>query len=316
MAQSRAKALADWAGLSGDRLTEFVRKVELAVEPAKEGLVADALNALATLERDQLPEARARHDVSRAAAESRVTIAKELGASTSEVETALHADVGLLPERWPETVDAIDQAVERLGEVLRERTAQVLGSLRLSLDSLPEYGTDPTDARVAVDAAISRLPFVTAAEIPALLAEARRAAEEPIVAVVAALLDEVRPRISEARRLGRDPSEVFAAMNRAREALRLKIYSEALAASQEAAERVTALTEDLDAARDEMLALEGMVERFHKSGFTPEGLESALSRARGHLERSEVEPAGRSQRDRRTARTRGAEDVPRPVDRP
>jgi hypothetical protein len=291
VAQSRAKALADWAGLSGDRLTEFVRKVELAVEPAKEGLVADALNALATLERDQLPEARARHDVSRAAAESRVTIAKELGASTSEVETALHADVGLLPERWPETVDAIDQAVERLGEVLRERTAQVLGSLRLSLDSLPEYGTDPTDARVAVDAAISRLPFVTAAEIPALLAEARRAAEEPIVAVVAALLDEVRPRISEARRLGRDPSEVFAAMNRAREALRLKIYSEALAASQEAAERVTALTEDLDAARDEMLALEGMVERFHKSGFTPEGLESALSRARGHLERSEVEPA-------------------------
>jgi hypothetical protein len=291
VAQARAKALAEWAGLTGARLTEFVQQVDRAIEPAKEGLVGDALTALAALERDQLPEASAKHETSRAAAESRVAIAKEHGAPTGDVEAALRTDVGVAPERWPETVPAIDQAVERLGEVLRERTAQVLGSLRLSLDSLPEYGTDPTDARVAVDAAISRLPFVPAAEIPALLAEARRAAEEPIVAVVAALLDEVRPRISEARRLGRDPSEVFAAMNRAREALRLKIYSEALAASQEAAERVTAITEDLDAARDELTALEGMVERFHKSGFHPDGLDAALARARGHLERSEVAPA-------------------------
>jgi tetratricopeptide (TPR) repeat protein len=291
VSQARATALAAWAGLTGDRLADFSKKVERAVEPAKEGLVADALTALAALEREGLPEAKAKHDASRATAESRVAIAKEHGASANELEAALRADGGVAPEMWPETVPAIDQAVERLGELLRERTAQVLGSLRLSLDSLPEYGTDPTEARVAVDAAISRLPFVPATEIPALLAEARRAAEEPIVAVVAALLDEVRPRISEARRLGRDPSEVFAAMNRAREALRLKIYSEALAASQEAAERVTALTQDLDAARDELLALEGMVERFHKSGFVPEGLDASLGRARNLLEKSEVDQA-------------------------
>jgi tetratricopeptide (TPR) repeat protein len=291
VSQARAKMLANWAGLNGDRLADFMRRVEIAVEPAKEGLVADALTALAALEREQLPEAKSLHDVARSTAETRVAIAKEHGASTSEVEAALHADVGAAPEMWPETVPAIDQAVDRLGEVIREWTAKVLGSLRLSLDSLPEYGTDPTEARVAVDSAISRLPFIPAAEIPALLAEARRAAEEPIVAVVAALLDEVRPRITEARRLGRDPSEVFAAMNRAREALRLKIYSEALAASQEAVERVTQLTEDLDAARGELVALEEMAERFHKSGFTQEGLETSLTRARTHIERAEVEPA-------------------------
>ncbi len=291
VAQSRAKALAAWAGVAGERRIQFDEKVDRAVEPAKEGRVADALNALATLEREDLPEAKLRHDTARSSAESRMAIAKEHGASTAEVEAALRDDAGASIDRWPETVAAIDSALERLGEVLRERTAQVLGSLRLSLDALPEYGTDPTEARVEVDSAISKLPFVSAAEIPTLLSEARRAAEEPIVAVVAALLDEVRPRISEARRLGRDPSEVFAAMNRAREALRLKIYSEALAASQEAAERVEQLTEDLDAARDELQALEEMVARFHRAGFTPEGFEATIARARNHLERAEVDQA-------------------------
>ncbi|MCI4372885.1 MAG: hypothetical protein L3K02_04505 [Thermoplasmata archaeon] len=297
VSQNRAKTLAEWAGLSGSRLTEFQKKVDLAVQPAKDGRVAEALTGLAALEREELPEAKTRHDTARAAAESRLLVAKEHGASTAELEAALHDDAGASPERWPETVAAMEGSLERLGEVLRERTAQVLGSLRLSLDALPEYGTDPSEARVAVDAAISRLPFVPAGEIPALLAEARRAAEEPIVAVVAALLDEVRPRISEARRLGRDPSEVFAAMNRAREALRLKIYSEALAASQEAAERVAKLTEDLDAARDELQALEEMVARFHQAGFNPEGFEATIGRARAHLERAEVEQARALLRD-------------------
>jgi len=297
VSQTRAMALAAWAGITGDRLIDFQKKVDLAVLPAKEGRVADALTGLAALEREEVPEAKTRHDGARAEAESRLLVAKEHGASTAELEAALHDDAGASPDRWPETVTAMDGALERLGEVLRERTAQVLGSLRLSLDALPEYGTDPSEARVAVDAAISRLPFVPAPEIPALLSEARRAAEEPIVAVVAALLDEVRPRISEARRLGRDPSEVFAAMNRAREALRLKIYSEALAASQEAAERVAKLTEDLDAARDELQALEEMVGRFHRAGFSPEGFDATIARARAHLERAEVEKARSLLRD-------------------
>jgi hypothetical protein len=291
VSQKRAMVLAGWAGISGDRLTQFQKKVDEAVESAKEGRIAEALTSLAALEREELPEAKSRHDAARSAAEARFLVAKEHGASTAELEAALHDDAGAAPERWPDTVAAMDGALERLGEVLRERTAQVLGSLRLSLDALPEYGTDPSEARVAVDDAISRLPFVPAAEIPALLSEARRAAEEPIVAVVAALLDEVRPRISEVRRLGRDPSEVFAAMNRAREALRLKIYSEALAASQEAAERVARLTEDLDAARDELQALEEMVQRFHQAGFSPEGFDTTIARARTHLERAEVEQA-------------------------
>jgi len=290
-ARSDALAIADWAGLSDARRTVFTEELERGLALAQEGRVPDSLAAVSALLRDGLPEAKLRHDAARARGEEWVTVAKEHGASTAALEEALRADVNVSPEQWPTTVPAIETAVKELGEVLRERTAQVLVTLRTSVDALAEYGTDAGPARAAVEDAIGRLPSVPADEIPHLLETARAAAEEPIVAVVASLLDEVRPRINEARRLGRDPSEVFAAMNRAREALRLKIYSEALAASQEAAERVSQLTEDLEAARDELQTLEELLARFHKAGFLPDEFDTALTRVRGHLDRVEVGPA-------------------------
>ena len=107
--------------------------------------------------------------------------------------------------------------------------------------------------------------------------------EEPVVSIVASLLDAVRPRLVEARRLGRDASEVFAAMNRAREALRLKIYSEALAASQEAIERVSNLTADLDSVRSEADSLAEMLERLASAHFPTGPYAASLQRLRDHL---------------------------------
>ena len=213
------------------------------------------------------------------------------------VEEALRADLSAGPER-----SAGDRPDPR-----HERSGARRGAPRADRDGAGHsqdlagcargvrHDTGP--ARAVVEDAMGRLPGVPADEIPHLLESARTAAEEPIVAVVASLLDEVRPRINQARRLGRDPSEVFAAMNRAREALRLRIYSEALAASQEAAERVGQLTEDLEAARDELQTLEEMLARFHKAGFLPDEFDTALTRVRGHLDRVEVGPARELLRD-------------------
>jgi hypothetical protein len=184
-------------------------------------------------------------------------------------------------------VQAIEDALVEVGEGLRERGIQALESLTVALNSTREYGVDPTSAQQAVEEASARLTTASPLEITPLLTEARRVAEEPIVAVVAGLLDEVRPRIAEARRIGRDPSDVFAAMNRAREALRLKIYSEALAASQEAVDRVGRLTEDLDAARDELSAIEEMLGRLRRVGFATETFDAQVQRARARLERSD-----------------------------
>ncbi len=289
--RNRAVEIARWAGLSGDRLSAFERQVETAALPAREGHLADAIEAVTLQVSQGLPEAVGRRSEARSAAERLVAAAKELGVPTSRLESAMRLDGEAAPEAWPQTVPAIEAAIVEVGEVLRDRCGQSLEALRVSLDATSEFGVDVSAARAALEDALAHLPGAKPLEIPPLLQSARQVAEEPVVSVVAGLLDEVRPRIAEARRLGRDPSEVFAAMNRAREALRLKIYSEALAASQEALDRVGRITEDIETVRDELQSVEAMVERFRKASFPTEPYEGPLARARAHLERSEVAPA-------------------------
>src|SRR5208283_2227640 len=201
-----------------------------------------------------------------------VTVAKEFGTPTSRLDAALDAGEDAAPDRWPEVVPATDAAFQEVGEALRERCIQILDALHTSLNSTTEYGVDPTSARLAVEDALARIRTLPPLEIGPVFLEARRAAEEPIVTVVAGLLDEARPRIADARRLGKDPSEAFAA-------------------SQEALDKVSRLTEELDTARDEFQALDEMATRFRNTGFTVEAFDPALIRIRASLERVEVAPA-------------------------
>jgi len=286
--RDRALAVATWAGLTGSRHDEFEKRLDEALLPVKEGRLAEAFEGVDRLLRTGLPESAERRQKVRDEATRLAAAAKEFGAPTSHLEAALDAGADAAPDRWPEVVPATEAAITEVGEALRERCTQILEALRTSLDSTGEYGVDPTAARLAVEDALARIRSSPPLEIGPIFLEARRAAEEPIVTVVAGLLDEARPRIADARRLGRDPSEVFAAMNRAREALRLKIYSEAFAASQEALDKVSRLTEELDTARDELQALEEMAARFRKTGFSVEPFDPALIRIRASLDRVEV----------------------------
>ena len=290
-ARGRALVVADWAGLDPKRRAEFDALLNAAITPASEGRVVEAVDQIRSALAQALPEARARREEIRSAATRMASEARELGASTTRLEAAVRDDTDAPPERWPETVRTIEDALVEVGEGLRERGTQALDSLKVALAATSEYGVDPTAAQQAVEEASARLTTASPLEITPLLTEARRTAEEPIVAVVAGLLDEVRPRIAEARRLGRDPSDVFAAMNRAREALRLKIYSEALAASQEAVDRVGRLTEDLDTARDELSAVSEMLDRLRRVGFATETFDAQVQRVRTLLERSEAAQA-------------------------
>jgi hypothetical protein len=290
-ARTQALAVATWVGLSPARRAEFEELIEVAVAPAADGRVVEALDQVRRSLVEGLPEAKERRDDVREAAARMAAAAKEYGASTTRLDSAVRDDADAAPERWPESVRGIEDALVEVGEGLRERGTQALDTLRVALNATREYGVDPTAAQQSVEEASARLTTASPLEITPLLAEARRAAEEPIVAVVAGLLDEVRPRIAEARRLGRDPSDVFAAMNRAREALRLKIYSEALAASQEAVDRVGRLTEDLDVVREELAAVEEMLERLRRVHFSTETFDPQIQRIRGHIERAESDAA-------------------------
>ena len=290
-ARRRALEVARWAGLSPERMREVERQLELAAEPAQEGRPAESLEAIGRVLREGLTEAAERRRKARDLATELVLRAKEQGAPVARLESLLEAGNEGTVENWPDTVSRIEAASSELTEALRARSKQALESLRAPVDATAEYGADPSEARRAIEDALARLPSAAPLEIHPIFEGARRVAEEPVVSVIAGLLDEARPRIAEARRLGRDPSEVFAAMNRAREALRLKIYSEAFAASQEALDRVSRLTEDLDAARDELQAVEDMLGRFRGVGFSGEGFESPVARIRTHVDRAEVGPA-------------------------
>jgi hypothetical protein len=287
-AREGAQRVARWAGLSPERTVEFDRLLHEATQLASEGDLVQSLDAIDRLLREGLPEAEHRRRQVRENGVTLVTQAKEHGAPTSQLEAALAASGDADPKTWPESVGQMERAIQEVGEALRVRCAQSLEGLESSLESAAEYGVDTAAARQTIEDAVVRIAAAPALEVAPIFVEARRSAEEPVVTVIAGLLDEVRPRISEARRLGRDPSDVFAAMNRAREALRLKIYSEAFAASQEALDRVTKLTEDLEAAREELEAVEEMVRRFHTSGFSIEAYEASLGRIRATLDRSDV----------------------------
>jgi len=287
-AREGAQRVARWAGLTPERMAEFDRQLADASQSASEGGLVQALDGIDRLLREGLPEAQQRRDQARDAGATLVAQAKEHGAPAGQLEAALAASADPNPTTWPETVSATEKAIQEVGEALRVRCAQALEGLEASLASAQEYGVDTAVARQTIEDAVVRIATAPALEVAPIFVEARRSAEEPVVSVIAGLLDEVRPRIAEARRLGRDPSEVFASMNRAREALRLKIYSEAFAAAQEALDRVTRLTEDLEAVREEFAAVEEMLARFQKAGFALDTLEGALERIRTALERSDV----------------------------
>ena len=289
----RAKALelAGWAGLTGARLAEFEKglpKVPAVLENAR---VAEALGQIRRQVEEGLPEASRRRQAAREVAEAARATALELSLPTADLDAALAEDGQAPFESWPTSVARVEETSQALGEQLRARATQAIASLQGALQGLGEFGVDSGPASRSVEEASARLPAAGPAEVGPALAAARAAAEEPIVAVVAGLMDEVRPRIASARRLGRDPSEVFAAMNRAREALRLKIYSEAFAASREALEKVRRLTQDVDGVRDELSQLEEMLERFGRVGFDTSPFEALLSGVRDRLDRGQVGPA-------------------------
>jgi hypothetical protein len=289
----RVRALVRWAGASEKMQTEADAWAASAAETVRSGRIDPALQELSERLRRELPEAERRRTEKRGAADALVGVARDLGVPTAGVEAALESDRTAPPLDWPESVGRVESASQTLAEAVRERALSAVEVLRETLQSLREFGVDPGESLATVEDARARLPNASLSELPPLLSRARSATEGPLVDVVASLLDEVRPRLVEARRLGRDPSDVLAAMNRAREALRLKIYSEALAASQEAAERAQRLTSDLDTARAEAESLRILLDHLRTAKFSALPPDDPLGRVTDSLDRGDIESARR-----------------------
>jgi len=305
--RSKGRALAAWTGASPETIAVLDEHLDAALQRIGEGDLGDGLARVSAALATDLPAATERHDRIRADARAILAAAQDLGVSSDPIEPTLAADQAASPLEWPTTAEAVAQAGTQVAETLREKVVATIDSLRATIESLRPYGVDPSEALVALQNAAGAVPTAAPSEIPRILAEARSTTEEPVVAIVASLLDGVRPRLVETRRLGRDPSEVFAAMNRAREALRLRIYSEALAASQEAIDRVNGLTQDLDGARGEADSLRDLLGRLGATGFPTAPFNERLERIEALLARVELEPARELLRE--TLHTLGGESV-------
>lgn len=290
-ARIRADRYVAWAAPEGDAPAPLGPALDEALAPIRVGEVDAGLAGVNALLRRVAPGGAARRDQVREASAAIAAAARELGVPTEPLEDARRVDESAPALDWPTTVEAIEAADDELAGALRERVGQVMESLVRTLESLKEYDVDPTATLVTLEDLRGRLGGAGPGDLPTLLRDARAATEEPVVGVVAGLLDSVRPKLVEVRRLGRDASDVFTAMNRAREALRLKIYSEALAASQEAMDRVTQLTADLDGARSESASLREMLERLEAAHFGTGAFREELDEVTRLLDRAELAPA-------------------------
>jgi hypothetical protein len=302
--KEKALRLAKWAGAPDDRLADLETRLTASTAPIAEGAIAPGLERVRRDVEECVPAARERRERVLSTARAITKLARELGVSAAALDAATSADAAAFPTQWPETVPALEAACLSLSDALRATLGQTIEGLRMTVQALAEQGADPSENVAELGELLGRVPSATPAELPGLLDGARAAADGPVVGVVVSIVDEVRTRLVEARQLGRDPSEVFASMNRAREALRLKIYSEALAASRDALDRVSQLTEDLDEAREELASLQFVVGRLGEFGLPAGEVGGALERAGQELGRFEVSKAHATLRE--TARTLGA----------
>ncbi len=287
---TRILTLGRWSGAE-ESPPELAPEVSRIAREAIEHDAESGGRQLSQLLLHAFPGSVERRNRSRALAERAIPPARDLGVPTTGLQGALDADARAFVLDWPESVGRIDQELEALARTLRERVTSTVAGLRGTLEGLRSQGVDPDEALAALEQIVAQAPSAGAVELPGLLAAARESAEGPVVAVVAGLLDEVRPGLVEARRLGRNPSEVFAAMNRAREALRLRIYGEAIAAGQEALDRVTHLIEDVEGIRSEAESVREMLGRLAQSGFAPAEYEAQVGRALQQLDDGGVDQA-------------------------
>jgi hypothetical protein len=295
--EAKLDSVLAWAPEPAERASAARTATKLLIEAMLAGETGPGLQERFDAVQQTLPALAERRARARSAARAVAGIAADFAVSTQPLEEAVAVDTSAGLWEIPGAVDRIESTVRGLAEEFRLRASTNIDGFRQVLQVLREDGIDPERGLARLEELSARIPEAPPAELVELLEEARRLVEEPVVSVVAGLLDEVRPKLVEVRQLGRDAGEVFGAMNRAREALRLRIYGEALAAGREALQRVLRLTEDLDGAREELASLRTLLGRLEPAGVPSEPYAPALAEVGILLDRLELERAQEKLKD-------------------
>lgn len=276
--ETRVEELARWAGaypLPGD--------VQSALDPTwaklKSGdLAAGSQEVEATLAKS-FPQPTKKLASLVESCRALLTVAKDVGAPSDELAALLNKSTDVKVLETDRVGRALDEGRSRLEAQVRERAVAQVKAMRAVVEGLSEHGVEVKDTLANFEEILSLAANAPASQAGDLLKRSREAVEGPVVSVVAGYIDEVRPRVVEARQLGRNPQPAIDEMNRSREALRQHDYAASLKAAQHALDLASDLVSDLEAAHDEVASFKELLSRLATGGFDSAPFQSFVNRA-------------------------------------
>lgn len=208
-----------------------------------------------------------------------IPVAKTLGIQTEEYENILAS----IPDAHFLTSDLIahklDDGSTRLWGAITPRLFDRLEKLKAVLDHMKTKEVDVTDSLREIDSVERQLGKIPPQEAVARLDAIDTMVEGPLLRLVFAEVEEMRPYLEEARSLGRPIAPVLDGMNETRKLLNSKDYLRAFQVSSETLDKARRLMEDVDIARSEIEEFKALLFRLEVVGLNVTDLQSHAIKA-------------------------------------
>ncbi|MDE1819922.1 MAG: hypothetical protein KGJ23_04855 [Euryarchaeota archaeon] len=286
--RERVREVVAWAG-EGSRLEEVEKKLEPCFQALSEG---DAKTAGPCFEKNlaaALPEGPKKLQQKAQEVQGLVKLAKELEIDAPGLSKALEAARDATILSMDRAAAAIEEAKHSTERELRDRSLQRVKELRAFSETLKEEGAEFSEGAATLEEVLSQLPKAQLEDLKGLVTKATEAVEGPAMSVVAAYIDEVRPRLVEARQLGRNALPAIEEVNKARDAYRKKDFRTAVASAQRALEMVSELVADMEAGHEEVSEFKHLLTRLGTGGLSSPAYDQFVERAEAALRHNELD---------------------------
>jgi hypothetical protein len=286
--RERLRSVIVWCGQDSRR-----DQVEKALAPALEALdhgeVQEGTAKLESLLPEALPEAPAKLRKLREQGKGLQQLSKELDVPTPLLDSAVENAGDAAGFGIELAGDAIVAAIRDVEPALRDKANSKVRELEEFAETLKKEGAEVGDAVTALEEVRGQLANAAPPELQGLVNRAVESVEGPVMSVIAAYIDEVRPRVVEARTLGRNASPALDEVNKARAALKAKEFAPALLAAQKALDLASELVADLEAAHDEIGEFKQLLASLAKGGLSSSAYDEFVRKAEEALRKADVE---------------------------
>jgi hypothetical protein len=306
--RQRARELARWAGNASPEGAD----PEAVFSPAWEALesweLAEGIRWIEVHGLEVLPGSATRREGQIRTTEQTLALAAALGLETREVQARLERFVKASPLDLPTESQPLEEATNALRDQCRQEVLRQLTELSQVLRGLEAEGTDVAEPLAQLARLSADLEQADSEALAQKLPRAHEIVETIVVAVVASYVDEIRPRVAQAKQFSRDVQSALNEMNQAREHLRGRQYARALVCAQRALEIAEERVSDIESVRVEIQELRQLLRRLGQGGFPVTIYERAVEDAEARLNQGDLEGARGMARE--AVRSVGREAVP------